>query len=53
MMMTSTTIVDNQISNLTKIVEGLAINVQNQDAQIAKLMEMLVHISKNGSNTPE
>ena len=53
MMMTSTTTVENQISNLTKIVEGLAIHVQNQDVRIAKLMDMLEHISKNGSNTPK
>ena len=46
-MMTNTTIVEDQISNLAKIVKGLLVYTQGQDAKIIKLMIMVEHIGEN------
>ena len=46
-MMTNTTTVEDQISNLAKIVEGLVVHAQSQDAKIVKLMAMVENIGEN------
>ncbi|XP_027157965.1 uncharacterized protein LOC113759587 [Coffea eugenioides] len=49
-MMTDTTTMEDQISNLAKIIEELAVHVQSQDRKIAKLMAMMENIGENSLN---
>ena len=49
-MMTNTTIVEDQFSNLGKIIEGLVVHVQSQDAKITKLMAVVEIMGKNSPN---
>ena len=49
-MMTNTTTVEDQIPNLAKIVEELAVHVQSQHARIAKLMAMVEYMDENNPN---
>lgn len=49
-MMTNTTTAKDQISNLTKIIEGLAVHVQRQDDKIAKLIAMVKNMGENNLN---
>ncbi|XP_071932994.1 uncharacterized protein [Coffea arabica] len=46
-MMTNTTTVEDQISNLVKIVEGLVVHAQSQDTKIVKLMAMVKNIGES------
>ncbi|KAG5235245.1 ty3-gypsy retrotransposon protein [Salix suchowensis] len=45
-MMTETTSLEDQVANLTKLVEGLSTSLKTKDREIAKLMNKLESLNK-------
>ena len=50
-MMTETTSLEDQVANLTKLVEGLSTSLKAKDHEIAKLMNKLESMNEGGQTS--